>query len=199
VLALLPLVASALAAGSFTAHYEGAVIGLGDGCVVVDSPPRGAWTVFVSVVDPGDSGLDRGALLCAVVHSPTLWQASAFPRRKAHCRLAEGEPAGRWSCTVRSPDELALFAVPPPEPEPPRDPRLARLVDAVDGMAADLDAMADCPDVAQIGMLAWGRETVEQGRMALDAGDAELYDDVVAYLDEVQRQIDAMKPWCLPP
>ncbi len=85
---------------AFEARLLDSAIGLAAGCVVLDLPPEGRWTVFVEVVEPGASPLAAGQRLCTIVHSPSFYEVG-FGSQPAACRVALSEDVAEvplWIC-----------------------------------------------------------------------------------------------------
>jgi len=129
----------------FRAEFVGTQQGIGTTCVVIDPPPYGAWTLVINVVEPGESDLEEGQQLCAIVHSPTSHQTQQATNYQLDCRVALHEtPTGTplWACGNQPIPTLTTSWAPMASTT---QPALDVLEVALDSLAVELDRLEICP------------------------------------------------------
>jgi len=194
----------------FTAHYEGAGLGLGLNCVVLDNPPQGAWTAVLRVVDPGDSRYTMGGTICMIVHSPALFRGEAVDEAGiAHCLAVRGAKPARFDCRpgqVPGPNTKVLDRAWADRLRP-RAPatalgKLARPAPHADDLAgavAALDehaaALAKCP-AAAAKATALAQAASKLGHTALDGDDPSANESVQQLVEVADGQVVAALRGC---
>lgn len=106
---MLLAVAQAAEPTPFVARYVGSQLGLGLDCVMHEAPPHGAWTVVFEVTRPRESGLPKGATLCAIVHSPShTTRALGDDLDQLACLAVPDTRPTRFSCLPGHPPTAAM-------------------------------------------------------------------------------------------
>lgn len=158
---------------------------------MLDMPPEGSWTVFVEVTDPGDSSLVLGARLCAIVHSPSLYEGRLWSAEPPACCVALNEDIAVSPLWICGEGVIPMVVVEPHEHASPTAAELEALAVVDAALAASFDAVAGCEAFDGDLLVMLGQGLGEQVEQTMQFGDRRAVGELTGALQEMNARIVA--------